>query len=105
LGQIVGGLTVDQVRAQPPHLGLAATNERRQGQAVAALGGPQQTGELVHSQLAVALPDPLTRALVATTLGIGVGLIVSGLRLARPRRTGPTRLPGALPRGSPSAGP
>jgi hypothetical protein len=50
LGQVVGGLAVDQVGAQPPDLGLAAPNKRRQGQAVATLGGAQETGEFVHTQ-------------------------------------------------------
>jgi hypothetical protein len=52
---------------------------------MASTGGIGDLGSLYRSQLAVALPDPMTRALVATTLGVGVGLIVSGLRLARPQ--------------------
>ena len=50
LGQVVGGLAIDQVGAQPPDLGLAAPNERRQREAVATLGGPQQPREVVHTQ-------------------------------------------------------
>jgi hypothetical protein len=52
---------------------------------MADVGGIGDLGSLYRSQLAVALPDPLTRALVAATLGIGVGLVISGLRLARPQ--------------------
>ncbi|HXP14757.1 MAG TPA: hypothetical protein VN907_05595, partial [Actinomycetes bacterium] len=52
---------------------------------MADVGGIGDLGSLYRSQLAVALPDPVTRALVATTLGLGVGLVISGLRLARPR--------------------
>ena len=52
---------------------------------MADVGGIGDLGSLYRSQLAVALPDPVTRALVATTLGLGVGLAISGLRLARPR--------------------
>ena len=52
---------------------------------MADVGGIGDLGSLYRSQLAVALPDPLTRALVATTLGLGVGLVISGLLLARSR--------------------
>jgi hypothetical protein len=52
---------------------------------MADVGGIGDLGSLYRSQLAVAFPDPVTRALVATTLGLGVGLVISGLRLARPR--------------------
>jgi hypothetical protein len=47
---------------------------------MADVDGIGDLGSLSRSQLAVALPDPLTRALVATTLGIGVG--------SRPERSG-----------------
>ena len=52
---------------------------------MADVGGIGDLGSLYRSQLAVALPDLLTRTLVATTLGLGVGLVISGLLLARSR--------------------
>jgi hypothetical protein len=102
-GWVLGALAIQRLLG--PHPRRASIYLLLGAILMASTGGIGDLGSLYRSQLAVALPDPLTRALVATTLGIGVGLVVSGLRLARPRRTRPTRLPGALPRGSPSAGP
>ena len=58
---------------------------------MADVGGIGDLPSLYRSQLAVALPDPLTRALVAATLGLGIGLAVVALLQARqlPRRRPP----------------
>jgi hypothetical protein len=82
-GWILGGLAIYQLLGPHPrrasiYLALAAV-------LMGDVGGIGDLGSLYRSQLAVAFPDPLTRALVATTLGLGVGLVISGLRLARPR--------------------
>jgi len=69
---------------------------------MADIGGIGDLASLYRSQLAVALPGPLTRALVATTLGLGIGLAVTALVHARqlPRRRPP---PAAAEGTSPSA--
>ena len=58
---------------------------------MADIGGIGDLASLYRSQLAVALPGPLTRALVAATLGLGIGLAVVALVHARqlPRRRPP----------------
>lgn len=48
------------------------------------VGGLGDMGSLSRSQLAVALPAPLTRALIAATLGLGAGLAIVGLRWSQP---------------------
>jgi hypothetical protein len=82
-GWVLGALAIHRLLGPNPRRGtiylvLAAV-------LMADVGGIGDLGSLYRSQLAVALPDPLTRALVATTLGLGIGLVISGLRLARPR--------------------
>jgi hypothetical protein len=83
-GWVLGGLAV--YRLLGPHPRRASIYLLLGAVLMADVGGIGDLGSLYRSQLAVALPDPLTRALVATTLGLGVGLAISGLRLARPRR-------------------
>jgi hypothetical protein len=82
-GWILGGLAI--YRLLGPHPRRASIYLLLGAVLMADVGGIGDLGSLYRSQLAVALPDPLTRALVATTLGLGVGLVISGLRLARPR--------------------
>jgi hypothetical protein len=82
-GWVLGALAIHRLLGPNPRRGtiylvLAAV-------LMADVGGIGDLGSLYRSQLAVAFPDPVTRALVATTLGLGVGLVISGLRLARPR--------------------
>jgi hypothetical protein len=82
-GWVLGALAIHRLLGPNPRRGtiylvLAAV-------LMADVGGIGDLGSLYRSQLAVALPDPLTRALVATNLGLGIGLVISGLRLARPR--------------------
>jgi hypothetical protein len=82
-GWVLGALAIHRLLGPNPRRGtiylvLAAV-------LMADVGGIGDLGSLYRSQLAVALPDPLTKALVATTLGLGIGLVISGLRLARPR--------------------
>jgi len=93
-GWVLGGLVIYRLLGPHPrrasiYLALAAV-------LMADVGGIGDLGSLYRSQLAVALPDPVTRALVATTLGLGVGLVISGLLLARPR---PRRRPGPASNG------
>jgi len=65
------------------------------------VGGLGDLDSLSCSQLAVALPAPVTRALVAATLGLGAGLAVVGLRWLQPS-TGARRGRGsAVKRGAP----
>ena len=87
-GWVLGGLAI--YRLLGPHPRRASIYLLLGAVLMASTGGVGDLGSLYRSQLAVALPDPLTRALVATTLGLGVGLAISGLRLARP---GPRRRP------------
>jgi hypothetical protein len=82
-GWVLGGLAV--YRLLGPHPRRASIYLLLGAVLMADVGGIGDLGSLYRSQLAVALPDPLTRALVATTLGLGVGLAICGLRLARPR--------------------
>jgi len=82
-GWILGGLAI--YRLLGPHPRRASIYLLLGAVLMASTGGVGDLGSLYRSQLAVALPDPLTRVLVATTLGLGVGLAISGLRLARPR--------------------
>jgi hypothetical protein len=82
-GWVLGGLAV--YRLLGPHPRRASIYLLLGAVLMADVGGIGDLGSLYRSQLAVALPDLLTRALVATTLGLGVGLAISGLRLARPR--------------------
>jgi hypothetical protein len=82
-GWILGGLAI--YRLLGPHPRRASIYLALGAVLMADVGGIGDLGSLYRSQLAVAFPDPLTRALVATTLGLGVGLVISGLRLARPR--------------------
>jgi hypothetical protein len=82
-GWILGGLAI--YRLLGPHPRRASIYVLLGAVLMASTGGIGDLGSLYRSQLAVALPDPLTRVLVATTLGLGVGLAISGLRLARPR--------------------
>jgi hypothetical protein len=83
-GWVLGGLAISRLLG--PHPRRASIYLLLGAVLMADVGGIGDLGSLYRSQLAVALPDPITRALVATTLGIGVGLAISGLRLARPRR-------------------
>jgi hypothetical protein len=82
-GWALGGLAI--YRLLGPHPRRASIYLALGALLMADVGGIGDLGSLYRSQLAVALPDPVTRALVATTLGLGVGLVISGLRLARPR--------------------
>jgi hypothetical protein len=82
-GWILGGLAI--ARLLGPHPRRSSIYLVLGGVLMADVGGIGDLGSLYRSQLAVALPDPVTRALVATTLGLGVGLVINGLRLARPR--------------------
>jgi hypothetical protein len=82
-GWILGGLAI--YRLLGPHPRRASIYLALGAVLMADVGGIGDLGSLYRSQLAVAFPDPLTRAMVATTLGLGVGLVISGLRLARPR--------------------
>jgi hypothetical protein len=82
-GWILGGLAI--YRLLGPHPRRASIYLLLGAVLMASTGGVGDLGSLYRSQLAVALPDSLTRALVATTLGLGVGLAIDGLRLARPR--------------------
>jgi hypothetical protein len=82
-GWILGTLAIQRLLG--PHPRRASIYLLLGAVLMASTGGIGDLGSLYRSQLAVALPDPLTRALVATTLGLGVGLIVTGLRLARPQ--------------------
>jgi hypothetical protein len=82
-GWILGGLAI--YRLLGPHPRRASIYLALGAVLMADVGGIGDLGSLYRSQLAVALPDPLTRALVATTLGLGVGLVISGLLLARSR--------------------
>jgi hypothetical protein len=89
-GWLLGGLAIQRLLGPSPrrasiYLVLGAL-------LMADVGGIGDLGSLFRSQLAIAFPDPVTRALVASTLGLGVGLVICGLRLARPRprrRAGP----------------
>jgi hypothetical protein len=85
-GWILGALAIHRLLG--PHPRRASLYLVMAGILMADVGGIGDLGSLYRSQLAVALPDALTRALVAATLGLGVGLLVSGLRLAgrRPSR-------------------
>jgi hypothetical protein len=82
-GWALGGLAIHRLLG--PHPRRASIYLALGALLMADVGGIGDLGSLYRSQLAVALPDPVTRALVATTLGLGVGLVISGLRLARPR--------------------
>jgi phage tail protein X len=82
-GWVLGGLAIHRLLGPHPH--RASLYLVIAGILMANVGGIGDLGSLYRSQLAVALPDPVTRALVAATLGLGVGLLVSGLRLAGPR--------------------
>jgi hypothetical protein len=93
-GWVLGGLAIYRLLGPNPRRGtiylvLGAV-------LMADVGGVGDLGSLYRSQLAVALPDPVTRALVATTLGLGIGLVVCGLLLARAR---PRRRARPAPRG------
>jgi len=99
-GWILGGVAIwrllgDHPRRASIYLLTAAV-------LMADIGGIGDLASLYRSQLAVALPNPLTRALVATTLGLGIGLAVTALVHARqlPRRRPP---PAAAEGTSPSA--
>jgi hypothetical protein len=83
-GWVLGGLAIHRLLG--PHPRRSSIYLVLGGVLMADVGGIGDLGSLYRSQLAVALPDPVTRALVATTLGLGVGLVINGLRLARPRR-------------------
>jgi hypothetical protein len=98
-GWILGALAIQRLLG--PHPRRASIYLLLGAVLMASTGGIGDLGSLYRSQLAVALPDPLTRALVATTLGIGVGLIVSGLRLARPQ---PRRRPRPASNDQPAEG-
>jgi hypothetical protein len=82
-GWILGGLAIHRLLG--PHPRRASIYLALGAVLMADVGGIGDLGSLYRSQLAVALPDPLTRTLVATTLGLGVGLVISGLLLARSR--------------------
>jgi hypothetical protein len=83
-GWVLGGLAIHRLLG--PHPRRSSIYLVLGGVLMADVGGIGDLGSLYRSQLAVAFPDPVTRALVATTLGLGVGLVINGLRLARPRR-------------------
>jgi hypothetical protein len=82
-GWILGALAIYRLLGPRPR--QASLYLVLAGVLMANVGGIGDLGSLYRSQLAVALPDPVTRTLVAATLGLGVGLLVSGLRLAGPR--------------------
>ena len=50
----------------------------------ALVGGRADLESLSRSQLASSLSAPVTRALVAATLGLGAGLAIVGLRGSQP---------------------
>jgi hypothetical protein len=85
-GWVLGALAIQRLLGPRPR--RASIYLVVAGVLMADVGGVGDLGSLYRSQLAVAFADPVTRALVAATLGLGVGLLVSGLRLARslPRR-------------------
>src|SRR4029453_9578324 len=73
-GWALGGLAILPLLAPTPrrasiYLALGAL-------LMAGVGGIGDLGSLYRSQLAVAFPDPVTRARVATTLRLGVGLVL-----------------------------
>lgn len=72
------------------------------GAVLAIVTGPGDLAVLWHSRLPLAWAPAVERALVAATLGAGVGLAVAGVRLIRGdaaggRADGGDRLPGATP--------
>lgn len=48
LGQVVGVLVADQVRAEAPHLGLGASHKAGERRLVPPAGVERQTSDLVH---------------------------------------------------------
>ena len=52
LGEVVGGGAIDEVGAQPPHVGLGAPDEPDQGGVVAVTGRARQPGQFVHRRKA-----------------------------------------------------
>jgi hypothetical protein len=64
------------------------------------VGGLGDLDSLSSSQLASALPTPVTRALVAATLGLGAALAIVGLRWSQPSTGGSGRRGPAAERGA-----
>ena len=48
LGDVVGVLAADEMRAQPPHIGLTVAHDGREREPVAVSGRDQVTRQLVH---------------------------------------------------------
>ena len=48
MGQIVGGVAIDEVGAQPPHLLLGRPDEAGDGLWVASRGGGCEARQLIH---------------------------------------------------------
>jgi hypothetical protein len=49
LGDVVGQLPAHQLRAEAPHLALAALDPGGEGEAVAVLGGEEELGQFVDA--------------------------------------------------------